>query len=80
MIGHCLLVGLTCMILDIALAMMSLWYYCSYSYTISFLALNGILVLVYIPCLLASHHISIGLSMKYDNDQSTKGDGKGEIA
>ena len=89
MYGHCLSVGLICMILDIAywqdqmydsssvLVLMSLWHHCSYSCTVAFSALNSILVLAYIPYPLASHCISTVLLVKFDNDQSTEGDGKG---
>ena len=40
------------------------------------LSINGILVLPYIPCSLASHRISTDLSMKSDSDQSIEGDVK----
>ena len=40
------------------------------------LSINGILVLPYIPCSLASHCISTDLSMKSDSDQSIEGDRK----
>ena len=51
-----------------ALALISLLYHYYCLCTITFLALNGILVPAYIPCSLALHCISKGLSMKSDID------------